>query len=321
MNKQNFFYTIKINHSNFPALKNFELGICSEKKVFIKNIENILDKNISNKKDYQIHQYSDFEEILENSDGIYIDIKDAKTDIKKFEYTKRCINKHIAVILSTPFFHSVNKAKEIFLLAKRKRVFCTEVLAGRFLPQFEKIIETAKNGPESAELGDILQIAAGFSCTSVSESKSNSNLTYNSSSLYSLGIYPVSLIYKFLGIPNKIASAQEFNSHNFDYNTNAILKYYRNSQNLQNELLASFYCALKNSNDLLFDKFHYNISVLGTKNCLEFSDSFAPLDSFFQELDQIVNLIKKDQIINSHWTPEDTINVLNILQKIKDNSI
>ncbi|MDR3151860.1 MAG: hypothetical protein LBT85_00080 [Bifidobacteriaceae bacterium] len=325
MDKKYIFYTMEIDHKDFSFLKNFKWGFCSEKNIFEKNTKNPAYTNIPQPKNLKILKYSNFNQLLKNSsaDGIYIDTNDSISDIKKFDYAKRSINEHIPIVLSAPFFHSANKAKEIFLLAKRKKVFCSETKSSRFLPKFEEIISMAKNG----YLKNILQISANISA----QSNFDNN---NSSSLYNLGVYPAALIYEILGNPNKITAAKETNFHNFNYNTNAIFKYYQNYKTGQNEILAFFYCLFKNSNNInsnsknsnnldnyISNNLNFNISILTNNDNWEFNETFFENCNIWQELNEFASLIKRKEFINPNWAPEDTINVLNILQKIKDNSI
>lgn len=100
--------------------------------------------------------YDSYDEMLRNEqlDCIYI----AVTAHAHYQLLMMCLHYGIPVLCEKPMFLNSEQAKDVFLLAARKRIFVMEAMWSRFLPAVKRAREWVKGG----EIGKLTFGDAGY---------------------------------------------------------------------------------------------------------------------------------------------------------------
>jgi predicted dehydrogenase len=176
--------------------------------------------------------YGNYEDLYkdEDVDIIYI----ATPHAFHFENTMAAINAGKAVLCEKPMALSHDQVKQMVNLARQKKVFLMEAIWTNFMPHLEKTVDiTAQKA-----FGVLKHISAEF-CFKASYNPEGRlfNPDLGGGSLLDIGIYPVYLCLKLLGVPDKISATQVKADTGVDLET-AIEFTYKNGSSAK--LLSSF---------------------------------------------------------------------------------
>lgn len=101
------------------------------------------------------HAYRDLEEFLNVVDAVYI----ASPHLSHYEYIKTCLEAGKHVLCEIPFCLREDHAKEVFALAKAKKLVLLEASKTAFSPAFLHLVRIIKTGV----IGDVVDVQASLS--------------------------------------------------------------------------------------------------------------------------------------------------------------
>ena len=133
------------------------VGICNEKDIIVGSNEN----------EKQIQEYSEYEELLDNCDAVYLETEPKH----RYEQIKKAISKGRHVLCKTPIALKEDEAKELFDLAEKKGVVLMGAIKTAYATAYKRLILLAKSG----FIGRIVHI--DVACTRI-EDKNNGGFSY-----------------------------------------------------------------------------------------------------------------------------------------------
>lgn len=149
-------------------------------------------KSLASQSD-QIAVYEDLQDFYNHIDAVYV----ATPHLTHYEYIKQSITEGKHVICETPLVLEGEKAKELFAMAKEKRVFLMEANKTAHCPAFNHLMVMIKSGV----IGEVVDVEASLS------KLWDDNMTLREfdpkqagGSMYELGSYPLLPILKLCGI-------------------------------------------------------------------------------------------------------------------------
>lgn len=153
-----------------------------------------------------------------NVDVIYI----ASPHVTHKEHCLLCLEAGKAVLCEKPFTINAAEAAEVIALAREKNLFCMEAMWMRFLPA----VREARRLVDSNAIGDIrlIQGSLGF-LMNYDPTHRTFNPALGGGALLDLGIYPLSLIVYFLGLPDTVTSQAHIGETGVDEQSAVILGY------------------------------------------------------------------------------------------------
>lgn len=168
--------------------------------------------------DYYCEQYgytkfTSYDEVLENSDAIYI----ASDRTQNYNLILHAVKKGKHVLCESPIFLSGKDAKHIFELADSKRVVVMEALKTLYLPAFERLLLLINSGI----IGEIKDI--DVNCSQFLESLDFSDESQGS--IYDFGSYALLPILKMLGDDVKESQYYVYSKGSFSVFTKGELAY------------------------------------------------------------------------------------------------
>jgi predicted dehydrogenase len=172
-------------------------------------IKNLLDtEDIENK----YSNYSDF--LNSNIEAVYI-----CSDINShYKYIKEALRSNKHVLCENPLVLDHEKAKELFDLARSKKLLLLMALKTAFAPAFNKLLEEVKSGI----IGEIKEVRATFTSLYKERGFPEEYIQYGATNL--LSSYPSLIISKILGKAEHIDFYDQKNS-NYDISNRIITKH------------------------------------------------------------------------------------------------
>lgn len=269
-------------------------------------------------KKYGAIPYHSFEEFLKegNFDAVYIGVP----NIMHFYYSKICLENKIPVLCEKPLTLSEKSTKELFKLAQNNGAFLAEAM----WTWFNKTAYQVKKWVDDGELGIIKEFNCDFSIPLLYFGPKPRLLfpCLGGGSLYDLGIYPVAYAYKLFGMPDEILASAKLRG-GIDTKCKITFKY---KSGLVCNLTSSFSklgnCSakIKGQNGEITVPFMFHSSrkaLLKTKNKVLFKDSDKSL-LYEREIIEVTNEISNNQIESCFYSSKDSINVMKILDNIRD---
>ena len=145
------------------------------------------------------HAFTAHEELVKcaDVDVIYV----ATPHGLHYQHVMLCLQHNKAVLCEKAFALNLAQAREMIELARKKRVFLMEAFWTKFLPQYEKVMETIRGGA----IGEVKLIQADFGFKAP-EPKAQRlfDPRLGGGSLLDIGIYPVFLTQSILGKPTQV---------------------------------------------------------------------------------------------------------------------
>ncbi len=295
---------------NIKLVKNATLIDCSSK-------DEEKAKNFKNKFNLE-NSYGSYEQMLNNPkiDAVYI----ATTHNFHYDNMIQCLENGKHILCEKAFTINANQAKEVFALAKEKRLFVMEGMWTRFLPVTRWVKEEIQKG----SLGNILNVSGQFGIKFPYNPQSRAfNKNLAGGGLLDLGIYPLSFVCNMLGNnPVTIGSAAKIGKTGVDEQATISLGY-------ENGQIATItYSMLANYENTAY--------INGTKGSIEIDHTAVPTratltnlsgetqgfindntNGFEYEIKEATDLILqgKFQSLTISW--EDTISIMEICDKLR----
>ncbi|MBD3344902.1 MAG: gfo/Idh/MocA family oxidoreductase [Chitinivibrionales bacterium] len=139
-----------------------------------------------------------------------------------YENTLMALEAGKAVLCEKPFALNAVQAREMVNRAREKNLFCMEAMWARFNPAFEKALELL----EEHALGTITDVHADFSIyIPYDPVRRWYNPELGGGSLLDVGVYPLWLSHRLLGMPKNIHSSMAFASNGVDEKDAIICEY------------------------------------------------------------------------------------------------
>jgi len=201
-----------------------------------------------------------------NVEVVYI----ATPHVYHAEHTLMCLKHNKAVLCEKPIAMNAHQFKTMEDAAKANRCFLMEGLWTNFMPHLQKVYELS----QQKTYGRCLKVEADFSFKAEFDpSKRLFNKDLGGGALLDIGIYPVYLALKLLGLPDGIEASCEYSSTGVDVSNQIDFSY---SNGASAELSSSF------------------LKTTPSKAKVYFEQATVELGSRFHETDQLSIKTKTD---------------------------
>lgn len=185
--------------------------------------------------------YSTYAELVQDPDVDVVYI--ATPHVTHKEYCLLCLEAGKAVLCEKPFTVNAAEAAEVIALAREKELFCMEAMWMRFLPA----VREARRLVRENAIGDIQMIQANLGFLMEYDPAHRAfNLALGGGALLDLGVYPLSLIVQYLGVPASITSHAHIGETGVDEQAAVILGYENGKMGILHTSLRTY-----NANDAL----------------------------------------------------------------------
>jgi len=126
------------------------------------------------------------------------------------------------VLVEKPLTLNLKCTQELINLAKKKNLFLMEALWSRFLPSYEFVMETIKNGV----IGDIYHVSANFG-TPMSEVERMSKKELGGGTILDIGIYAINIVEMVFDgeTPTQIKAIGHLNENGVDESVSAAFQF------------------------------------------------------------------------------------------------
>jgi predicted dehydrogenase len=167
----------------------------------------------------------------EKAYGSYIDlVKDPEVDIIyvatphafHFEHVLLGLQHHKAVLCEKPIAVNVDQLNQMIFEAKRTNSFLMEGLWTNFMPHLKKVYDLT----QQETYGKCIKIEADFSFKAEFDAEARLfNKSLGGGALLDIGIYPVYLALKLLGVPQNIKANAQFSKTGVDVSNTIDFEY------------------------------------------------------------------------------------------------
>lgn len=262
--------------------------------------------------------YKTFEDMLADKkiDAIYV----ATPHTYHYYYSKRALEKHIPVICEKTLTLNLASAQELFKIAEENHTYFVEAMWTWFNPTAYKV----KEWIDQNRIGQVKTMKADFTVPSLYISRKERLFSpeRGGGSLYDLGVYPVTYAYRLFGYPSKITAKGKLKNGidiscrvEFEYENGikCVLTSGFNKIGLVNATIKGSEGSIR-----VPTCFHSARSArLSGKDELTYRDA-ENLKLYEREFVKAAQEIKAGLMKSELVKPEDTLNVLKILEEIKN---
>lgn len=265
-----------------------------------------------------VKSFDSYEELMQDEDVEVIYI--ATPHVFHRDLTIECLQHGKAVLCEKPFAMNYKQATEMIEAAKKNNVFLMEALWTAFLPHFQDVVEKV----QKKEFGEIKSLKADFGFPAkFDKEKRLFNKSLGGGSLLDIGIYPVFLAYKLLGIPESIEAEAEMTETGVDAKCDIIFHY---SNGLKVELFSSFKEETPTAAEIKFEdalmiinsRFHEPTSVTTHVNDKhEIRDFGVENNGYTYEADHVSKMLRAGKTESDVWSFQNTLDLAKLLDEIR----
>jgi predicted dehydrogenase len=260
--------------------------------------------------------YEDLARDLE-VDIIYV----ATPHVFHFEHSVLGLQLHKAVLCEKPIGMNAAQLSRMISEAKRNKVFLMEALWTNFMPHLKKVHDLT----QKETYGKCLKIEADFSFEAEFDADSrlfNKNL--GGGALLDIGIYPVYLALKLLGLPQDIKASAEFsktgvdvsNTMQFDYASGATAQL---SSSIAKNTPSKAKVYFEKATVEMGSNFHETDQLTITTKAGEEHLDFHYLPHGYQfEIDYVQNCLDQGLTQSPDMSFNDSLELLQTLDSIRD---
>ncbi len=232
-----------------------------------------------------------------------------------------CLENNKAVLCEKPFTLNAKDAKEVYQVAKNKKLFLMEAMWTKFLPVIKKV----KQWVNENKIGEIKIIKADFGFFSTIKPENRLfNKQLAGGALLDIGIYPITFASIFLGLkPMNILSECEIGKTDVDFQNAIILKYPKGklailSSTIQTDLTKEAIIFGTKGKIVVPEFWKAERAYLYQNQRLieEYQKPFIK-NGFEYEINQVNTCLKKHKINSHTHKMEDTIKVLEIMDYMR----
>lgn len=295
-----------------------------------------MEKSQSFAKKYNISKvYDSYSELTldKDIDVVYI----ATPNSLHEEHSILCLNNNKHVLCEKPFATNKQAAQRVIKVAKERNLFCMEAMWSRFMP----IIDKVKLIIQSGKIGEIKMFTASFG--KLKEFDLNNNVykkKLGGGCLLDLGVYPISLALYFLGHPIESKGFLSFGESGVDEQASIMLKFPNGCQaflssnfnvNYENNIkiygtsgVITVHEPMYRAAKITINKYSYT-DKLWKKILLKIQERYLGKtlnisvkgNGYNYEADEVAMCLKDGKIESPKMSWEDTLNVLEIVDKVK----
>jgi predicted dehydrogenase len=250
-------------------------------------------------------------------DIVYI----ATPHVFHMEHVLMCIQRRKAVLCEKPIAMNVFQLEIMIDAAKANKCFLMEGLWTNFMPHLQKVHELN----QKKTYGRCLKVEADFSFKAEFDpSKRLFNKGLGGGALLDIGIYPVYLALKFLGVPKHIEASCQFSSTGIDISNQINFKYNSGSTA---ELSSGFAKNTPSMATVYFEKatvefgprFHETDKLeIKTKTGTQSFDYNYPVNGFQFEIEHVQNSLHKGLTQSPEMSFEASLELMSTLDKIRN---
>jgi predicted dehydrogenase len=131
-------------------------------------------------------------------DAVYI----ATPHATHHELAMRCLHAGKHVLVEKPMGLNKRQVQEIFHMAASRNLVAVEAMWTTFGPTFHAVLTSIRQG----DIGEVRSVQASFGIPFPRETGSRWSAEMTGSTLLDQGIYPLTLAYRLLGVPQRITS-------------------------------------------------------------------------------------------------------------------
>ncbi|SDG40897.1 Gfo/Idh/MocA family protein [Psychroflexus sediminis] len=267
---------------------------------------------------------------VENAYGSYEDLaKDPEVDIIyvatphvfHYENTLMCLEHGKAVLCEKPMAMNARQLKAMIELSKKKSLFLMEGLWTNFMPHLQKVHQLAQN----ETYGKCLKVEADFSFKAEFDTgKRLFNKDLGGGALLDIGIYPVYLALKLLGVPQLMEAASEFSSTGVDVSNQIKFNY---SSGATAHLSSSFAKTTASRARVHFEnatvefgsRFHETDQLeIRTNSGVDKLDFNYPTHGYQFEIEHVQDCLEKGLTQSPEWSLQASLELAETLDKIRE---
>jgi predicted dehydrogenase len=262
--------------------------------------------------------YSSYEALALDSkvDIIYI----ATPHVFHFENSMMCLEHGKSVLCEKPIAMNATQFKAMMTTAKMNSKFLMEGLWTNFMPHLQKTLHLTQH----QTYGKCLKVEADFSFEAefdIEKRLFNKNL--GGGALLDIGIYPVYLALKLLGLPQEINASCEYSSTGVDMSNQIKFTY---TSGATAELSSSFAKNTPSIAKVYFEKatvefgsrFHQTDQLkITTDSGVDHIDFHYPTHGYQFEIKHVQDCLQKGLTQSPEWPLQSSLQLLETLDKIR----
>lgn len=224
------------------------------------------------------------------------------------------------VLCEKPLGVNSSEVEDMIKTARENNVFLMEALWSRFNPTICKVKELVDKGT----LGELAYVNADFAFYALDRPKESRlfNLDLAGGTLLDIGIYPVFLSYLFLGMPDQIKAASNFNEYGTEIQSSMIFEYPKaqailNSSFTHNSRMSAEIAGEK-GNVTLAPRFHesrgYTLEINGSRESFQLPTEGR---GYYYEIMEVNACIRANKLESALWSHSDSKNLISLLDQIR----
>jgi len=236
------------------------------------------------------------------------------------ELTIASLNSGIAVLCEKPLALNSKQVNAMISKAKEKELFLMEALWTRFNPVFEQSLNWINQG----FLGKLRYINASFSFYGLDKGDKSRlfDLKKGGGTLLDIGIYPLFLAYKLLGMPNDIKVCGRLTKGGVDEQLAIILDF--------DNALALLYSSFAHNEDMratiagedgeiyIDSRWHESSNIALVKNKEKESKNFDFIGvGYSYEIIEANNCLREGKLESSKWSHKNTTDLMLLMDAIR----
>jgi dihydrodiol dehydrogenase / D-xylose 1-dehydrogenase (NADP) len=180
-------------------------------------------RNLESAKEFAAHHnidkaYGSYEELAKDPEVEVVYIGAINTI--HYNAGKMMLESGKPLLVEKPLTLNLKCTKELISIAKSKNLFIMEALWSRYLPSYEFVMESIRNGV----IGDVRHVSAHF-CIKIENVDRVAKKELGGGTIVDIGIYVVNLIEMVYNgeMPSKICSVGQLNENGVDENVSATM--------------------------------------------------------------------------------------------------
>lgn len=262
--------------------------------------------------------YGSYEDLLKNPDVDVVYI--ATPHVFHAKDTIMCLNHGKAVLCEKPMAVNAEQLKTMIKTSKQNSLFLMEGLWTNFMPHLDKVHQIALHETH----GKCVKIEADFSFKAEFDTEKRLfNKELGGGALLDIGIYPVYLALKLLGLPEDIEATCEFSSTGVDVSNQIHFKY---ASGATAQLSSSFAKETPSKAKVYFEKatvefgsrFHETDQLdIKTNTGTDHIDFHYPTHAYQFEIEHVQKCLAKGLTQSPDWSLQDSLELIETLDKIR----
>ncbi|MCD7809552.1 MAG: Gfo/Idh/MocA family oxidoreductase [Erysipelotrichaceae bacterium] len=265
----------------------------------------------------ECHIYTDYDALIddENIDAIYI----ALPHKYHYQWVKKALLNHKAVLVEKPSTLSVDEIIELCEISERNHVFFMEAMKSRFIPMVNELKKLLDQGI----IGNIKYIENSFCYNTEYNEHSYLFDKYQGGALYDVGIYNIAMILDLIKKPILDIKVEYIKKYDVDVDDKVTLIYDD--------------CQVVMHNAIMSD-YDTSMIIVGEKGQIELSPFYRPIDitvtyhdghmetyhkeyefdDFYGEIEAVHQGINNNTYESKRYTHQDMIDGIKLMIQIKE---